>query len=1137
MAKKDMASKSPTTMNRQPYTLQPAVSARAVVPLMLGVTGDADLQARLSAAAERAGVRALLAPPDDLPGLDPATITVAVIDERVITRRTPLSWLAEWVAMHGGVDAAMVLGASAPDRVLDAGLTEPFDDIAALDSPEDLLRALVRGQRLAAERRASRYSQLAGRAALTTLDRQPEYITLLDHQARRLWVSPAYVRDFGLDPDAIAGTDFLTSHHRTPTAHLGMVRLYNTAMTHPGQLVSAVMDGVRPDGSRYTFETRMLNLLEDPELGVTVVASRVLGPADDDAETAASGVSYQTMVEEGPLVTYVNSTIEAERILYASPQTERLLNLPQGTFLDPAFDWLGLVHAEDRERVARHSALADAGLGETAIDYRFRMPDGNYRWLRSIATLARSESGDEIWIGNLLDIDDDRRARETAERHDAEIRLLHRLRRLIAQEERLPTIFERATAALAGARAFPMIHLYTLDDDLPLLVAQAGVATDDDLHPDHQLLISRATRSGETAVAGPVTADGASLLAPGTLPSHLTAEVAVPLVERDRVIGVLMLGGTRSQPIQPPDIALAETVAEYLSMAAVRARLQDEARQQDVTYQTVVERVRDVIFHISSNLEIDYVNPAWNARLGYPVNQQIGMSLLDVIHPDDRIRVEELLTGIANTDTGMIETETQVLTHEGHALWMELRALTDPRSGAPGDITGMLLDVTDRHQSDEELRQSHERFRQLAFQDPLTGLPNRLVFHDRLQHAMAVAARRGTSVAVLFLDLDGFKPVNDLYGHAAGDRVLKTVAERFQERMRGGDTIARFGGDEFAVILEDLNDDSQAMTIAAGLIDAMQAPIQVGVETLIVGVSIGITFLAGRQISPDDAVAEADAALYEAKSGGRGRYAVFERPDAAEGGERHRSDMRRGMHSHELTMIYHPIYRLPDRKIVAFEARLRWDHPTYGRLVPGHFLRRADASGLVEELGGEVLEMLAKDLGGWLMQGIDVPQLRFTLSGRQALDSDLAMLLRGARDQFGLPGSAFGIEMTDGSSSAERAAIEKLLEDLRAIDVTVGYDNFGNGSTTLAGLVRINPDFVNFNVDFLDDVPDRADATAVMRGTLALTESLGWTLIAKEVHTQDHLDWTISLGITYAQGDALCPALNAEEFAELLKQQ
>jgi diguanylate cyclase (GGDEF)-like protein/PAS domain S-box-containing protein len=1133
----DMAGRSSTTVSAQPFNLQPSLPARAVVPSVLVVTRDADLQQRIGEAAQRARVRIMQAPPEGLAALDPETITVAFIDERVLTQRTPLSWLSEWIALHGGVDAALVLGASAPAQVLD-DLSETFDDVADLDSAEDLLRALISGQRLSAERRASRYSNLAGRAALAALDSEPEYITLLDRQGRRVWTAPALGRDFGIDATSLVGTDYLTSHRRTPTTHLAMVRLYNTAMANPGKLVRAVMDAIRPDGARYLFEARMLNLLEHPEIGVTVVLTREVGLADEhEKRAAAPGISFQTMIEKGPLVTFVNSISPAERIMYASPQSERLLKLPTSAFTDPDFDWLEQIHPEDRERVERMSALADAGLGEITIDYRYRMSDGVYRWLRSVVALALTDEGEEVWIGNLIDIDDDRRSRETAERHDAEIRMLHQLRRLIAQDERLATIFERAAGVIAGAWAFPMIRLYTLEDDLPVLATQAGSVDEQALHPDHRLLISRAIHSGETAVAGPVTTEGDSLVTSGAPPSHLTAEIAVPLIDRDRVIGVLMLGGTRSQPIQPADIAMAETVAEYLSMAAVRARLQDEARQQGVTYQTVVERVRDVIFQISDNLDIDYVNPAWNARLGYPVDQQIGMSLLDVIHPDDRNRVEGLLKELGTGETGMVETETQVLTDDGRALWMELRALTDPRSGTPGDITGMLVDVTDRHQSDEELRQSHERFRQLAFQDPLTSLPNRLVFNDRLQHALAVGARRGTGVAVLFLDLDGFKPVNDLYGHAAGDRVLKTVAERFQERMRSGDTIARFGGDEFAVILEDLSDASQAMTIAAGLIEAMQAPIQVGVDTIIVGVSIGITFLQGRQISTDDAVAEADAALYEAKSGGRGRYALFERPDAAEGGERHRSDLRRGMRSHELTMIYHPIYRLSDRQIVAFEARLRWDHPAYGRLVPGHFLRRADASGLVEELGGEVLEMLANDLGGWLMQGLAVPQLRFTLSGRQALDSDLAQLLRGAREQFGLPGSAFGIEMTDGSSSAEREAIERLLEELRAMDVTVGYDNFGNGSTTLPGLVRIRPDFVNFNVDFLDDVEDREDATAVMQGTLALTKSLGWTLIAKEVHKPDHLDWTIALGIEYAQGDALCPALNAQEFADLLKQQ
>lgn len=850
---------------------------------------------------------------------------------------------------------------------------------------------------------------------------------------------------------------------------------------------------------------------------------------------ATPGVSFQTLIESGPFATYANAIDPSETVIYASPQTEDLLQTSRERFYDADFDWRKQLHPDDYERISRESALADAGLTRTMHDYRYRLPDGNYRWVRSVAQLAQNARGTEFWIGNLFDIDDAHQEREAAERHATEIEFLHRLRRIIAQEEDLRTAFEQSIALLAETLDLPMVRVYSLEDDQPVMVAGAGDARDEDLHPDHRQLIDRVLRSGETAFAGPQTEGGVSLLAPGTPLRQLTAEAAAPLRDRGRVIGVLTLGGRRAQPIQPGDIALAESVGEYLSMAAVRARLQQDARQQGLLYQTVVERVSDVIFQLTPNLSIAYVNPAWSARLGYPPDRQIGMSLLDVIHPADRDRIAAELKELASADGGMIATETQVLAHDGQVIWMELRALTDPAGGGLGDITGMLFDISARRRSDAELRESHERFRRLAFQDPLTGLPNRLVFADRLQHALAVAERRRAGVAVLFIDLDGFKPVNDLYGHAAGDRVLTTVGERLRERMRGGDTIARFGGDEFAVILEDLDDPSQAMAIATELIDAMQAPIHLGVEQIEVGISIGITYLTGRKLTAEEAVAEADKALYEAKSGGRSRYALFERPDLAEGGERHRSDLRRGIRSDELTMLYYPIVALASGEVAAIEMRLRWDHPVYGRLTPGHFLRRADASGLFDELGQAVLSLLGRDVGGWFAAGLRVPQLRMTVSGRQALDARIDLLLGMAREAFGLPGSTFGFEMTDGSSSAEREAIEQLVLRLRELGATVGYDNYGAGSVTLSGLARIRPEFVNINVDALDEMDDRDLAVSMLRATLRQTDELGWTLIAKEVHTSSALALVEESGIIYAQGDVLYPARTADGMGTLLR--
>jgi diguanylate cyclase (GGDEF)-like protein/PAS domain S-box-containing protein len=588
----------------------------------------------------------------------------------------------------------------------------------------------------------------------------------------------------------------------------------------------------------------------------------------------------------------------------------------------------------------------------------------------------------------------------------------------------------------------------------------------------------------------------------------------------------------------PTDIGLIETVAEYLSMATTRTRLQAEAREQGLTYQAVVERVREVIFHLAGNLEIRYVNPAWSATLGYDSDQQIGMSLLDVVHPDERARIVELFDALDREETGEIVTETQLLTRDGQTRWMELRARPDIRIDERREYSGMLVDVTDRRRSDEALRESNERFRKLAFQDPLTGLPNRLVFHDRLQHALVVSTRRGSGVAVLFLDLDGFKPVNDLYGHAVGDRVLRIVGERLVERMREGDTIARFGGDEFAIILEDITDASHAMTIASGLIEAMQTPVEVFEDSIVVGMSIGITYLGGRIISTEDAVAEADAALYDAKKRGRGRYEIFERPNAnvaVEDGQ-YRSDLRRGIGNDEITLIYHPIVSLADRSVIALEARIRWDHPRYGRLIPGHFLRRADASGLLDLLGEHVFGLIVRDLQTWFSSGLAVPQIRFTLSGRQALDADLARQLTGARERFGLPGALFGIELSDGTSTPERSAIEQVLETLRANGIAVGLDNYTGANQSLAALLRLPFDFINIEVDQMLAGGWSERTASFLRSIVTMAREIDVPLVAKMVNDPEFIPWLEELGIEFAQGNALGRELTPVEISELLKQ-
>lgn len=1034
-------------------------------------------------------------------------------------------------------DPVIVLGF----RQLPAAIPDAADDIVDLDSTHDLRRGLTRALRLATERRAQRLSNLAGRATLAALDLNPTYLTLLDAQGRRLWSSETVGRDFRIDTSNLTGTDYLTTHRQRRSVYTTQIveRLFRESLSKPGAVVSGETEGLRPDGTTHRYIMRMTNLLDRPEIGAIVVMTNEIPDASSDSPAlpGINPISFQAIIERGPLVTFINTIVPAERIVFVSPQVEALLHLPVSTLTDPNFDWIGRIHPVDRERIVRESAIADAGMTGITTEYRYLTGLGEYRWIRSISRLAKNERGESIWIGNLFDIESDRRLRETAERHDVELQVLRQIRRLIAQEEELGTIFDRSVELLADTFSYPMVRIYSREDDLPVLKSVGGDAGDADLHPDHWFTINRVARDGATVVAGPVTGDGSSLVANGGRIDAVTAEIAAPLVDRDRVPGVLLVGGTREAPLLPTDIVLIETVAEYLSMATTRARLQAEAREQGLTYQAVVERVREVIFHLSVNLEIRYVNPAWSATLGYDPDQQLGMSLLDVIHPDDRARVDAVFNALDREEASEIVTETQVLTRDGQTRWMELRVRTDSRFDERREYSGMLVDITDRRRSDEALRESNEHFRKLAFQDPLTGLPNRLVFHDRLQHALAVASRRGSGVAVLFLDLDGFKPVNDLYGHAAGDRVLTIVGERLVERMRDGDTIARFGGDEFAIILEDLADASQAMTISSELIDAMQVPIDVFDDSIIVGMSIGVTYLGERIVSTEEAVAEADAALYDAKKRGRGRYEIYDHPNAVVDDGQYRSDLRRGIMSDEITMVYNPIVALPGRGIVALEARIRWDHPRYGRLIPGNFLRRADATGLLDLLAEHVFGLIARDLQQWYADGFQIPQIRFTLSGRQALDADLLRQMTAARERFGFSGSLFGIELSDGTSSPERSAIEQLLEQLQAAGVAVGLDNYTGSNQSISAISRLPFNFINLEVDQILASGLNERTTAVVGSIVAMAKSIDVPLVAKLVDDPEHLVWLQGIGIEFAQGDALGRELSFAEVSTLLDAQ
>jgi PAS domain-containing protein len=303
----------------------------------------------------------------------------ALVDRDVAQSFGDLDRLATHLHTTYGDDLTLLLVESGADA---GELPDEVDDIVPLDSPAEAGRAFRRAARFAAERRASRLGYFAARAALAALSQVPEYVTLLDEQGCRIWSSPVTGRDFGFDMQALVGDDFLKPRRRTMAAQAEIVRVFYEALTRPGEMILGNSEAIRADGGFRRYETRMINLLDDPEIGAIVVMTheRESAPNATPASMEAGPVIFQAPVEQGPLITFVNSVSPKERIVYASPQSLRVLGLPSSEVVEPDFDWMGRVYPDDRERVVRESALADAGLEDVTIEYRYRVGGtGEYR--------------------------------------------------------------------------------------------------------------------------------------------------------------------------------------------------------------------------------------------------------------------------------------------------------------------------------------------------------------------------------------------------------------------------------------------------------------------------------------------------------------------------------------------------------------------------------------------------------------------------------------------------------------------------------------------------------------------------------------------------------------------------------------
>jgi diguanylate cyclase (GGDEF)-like protein/PAS domain S-box-containing protein len=424
-----------------------------------------------------------------------------------------------------------------------------------------------------------------------------------------------------------------------------------------------------------------------------------------------------------------------------------------------------------------------------------------------------------------------------------------------------------------------------------------------------------------------------------------------------------------------------------------------------------------------------------------------------------------------------------------------------------------------------------------ALHDPLTGLANRLLFHDRVEHAFEASERAGGRIAVLFLDVDEFKTVNDSLGHSVGDQLLTTLAHRLLNATRGCDTVARLGGDEFAVLIEHASADADALIVAGRIGAALRAPFRLGDGELSVSASIGIARAADDD-NTDTLLRNADVAMYRAKSEGRGRCAIFEP-------EMHRAlvdrmaletDLREGIARGEFHLVYQPIVELQDGRLTAIEALVRWNHPRRGLLPPALFVPLAEETGLIAPLGRFVLKEACRQAAVWQAAAAgDAPAVTVNLSGRQFEQADLASDVAAALHTSGLNPRHLVLEITESVVMRNTEATITQLHALKALGVQLAIDDFGTGYSSLSSLQRFPIDILKIDKSFIDGVTRSGNDAALARTIIALGDMLAMRTVAEGIEHADQQELMHTLGCRFGQGYLFAKPQSAEEISRLLE--
>ena len=856
------------------------------------------------------------------------------------------------------------------------------------------------------------------------------------------------------------------------------------------------IDIITKSGGRLTIDLSTRLILESGKpSGVQGIARDVSQRRRDDLALRKSEAKYSSLVDSLPAIVYVVEPEPPFKPVYVSPNIEAL-GYSQKTWANEPDFWNSIIHPEDREEILRKNSEALTVTFEKELEYRVIAADGSEHWILDRGKYVADDGGKLLyWQGVMIDISERKRVAEAMVESE-------RIYRFLGEgiQHQLWTAFPDGRPDYISGRATEYFGC-TVEE-----IVEKGWKNF--VHPED--VEERRNKWRHSLITGSVFECKSRLKsARGEYRWHVSRGSAA----RDENGQIVKWLGTNT-----------DVDEQVRADAALRA---SESR-----YRTLLEHMGEGLAQVNNDSVVEFVNDRFCEMTGYSMDELLGKKISDFLYGIEDVNIlkardQRLLDGIAEHYELGLKRKT------GERLWVLVGgAPTFNEDGAIIGSMGVFTDITERKIAEDKLM--HD-----AFHDALTGLANRALFIDHLRLRIERAKRERNAVfGVLFLDFDRFKVINDSLGHAEGDKLLIAVAQRLESTLRSSDLIVRLGGDEFTMLLNELDDAAHASQIAERIQDLFSVPFALDSGDVFMSASIGIAIGTDGSVSAQDMLRNADIAMYRAKAKGKARHQVFDQAmhDEALNQLQIETDLRQALGRNEFRMHYQPIFNLQTRRIVGFEALIRWCHPKRGMVSPAEFVPIVEENGLIIPLGRWILFESCRQMREWLDNYPAAKDLTMSvnLSVKQFSQTDLAEQVMANLVATRLDPRFLKLEITESHVMENGEAAVKMMNRLRALGTEISLDDFGTGYSSLSYLHRLPVTNLKIDRSFVNQMVTGDENSKLVSTIITLAHNMNIQVTAEGIETADQLVQLRELNCELGQGYYFSKPLESDAATEII---